>query len=499
VRQIIHLEPQDSIATVRDKVERAQAKEVLLVVPNKCESLRSLVNLKLLRRYADYQAAQIGLVVRDGEIRTLAKEAGIPVFFSVNQGRRAKMKRTKPKPLLRGADPVALARKAREKRMRLRVPGRGFDWMGLVAGLAVIVFVVLALGVGSLLILPGAEITLVPRTEVVSSAYPVKANPNIDEIDYVSSEIPARIVEIQLEETGQTATTARKDVPEARATGTVIFSNRRSEETLVPQGTVVSTSSGTTVRFHTILDLTLPPNGRGEVGIVALEPGPNGNVSAWQINVVEGGLAFQVDVRNDASTQGGGAKQVGYVTAEDKNRLYESLLQRVRQEGYAQIGKELTEGEFVPPESLIVQVLSETYDRNVGDPADVLNLSMRAKVSGTTISTDDARKLASRLIQFQVPEGHELIPDSLVFQQGEVLQIEGRTAHFSMQVAGTTMAEIDEDEIKGTLRGSPIDDARRYLLENLELNADPAVAVAPNWLNRIPWFSFRISLHVLTG
>ena len=68
-----------------------------------------------------------------------------------------------------------------------------------------------------------------------------------------------------------------------------------------------------------------------------------------------------------------------------------------------------------------------------------------------------------------------------------------------MQVAGTTMAEIDEDEIKGTLRGSPLDDARRYLLENLELNADPAVAVAPNWLNRIPWFPFRISLHVLTG
>ena len=42
MRQIIYLDPQDNIATIREKLEHAQASEVLLVVPPRFQELRNL-------------------------------------------------------------------------------------------------------------------------------------------------------------------------------------------------------------------------------------------------------------------------------------------------------------------------------------------------------------------------------------------------------------------------------------------------------------------------
>ena len=43
MRQIIYLDHQDHIATIRDKLQRAQANEVLLVIPPRYAELRDLV------------------------------------------------------------------------------------------------------------------------------------------------------------------------------------------------------------------------------------------------------------------------------------------------------------------------------------------------------------------------------------------------------------------------------------------------------------------------
>lgn len=53
-------------------------------------------------------------------------------------------------------------------------------------------------------------------------------------------------------------TTMTKTIPDARAIGTVVFTNLRAEETIVLQGAIVMTSAGVPIRFTTTNTVTVP-------------------------------------------------------------------------------------------------------------------------------------------------------------------------------------------------------------------------------------------------
>ena len=93
----------------------------------------------------------------------------------------------------------------------------------------------------------------------------------------------------------------------AGASGEVTFTNQTAEQVTVPAGTVIATEGDESVRFRTTADVTLPPGGAADAPIEALDrtAGKDSNVRRNRIVVVEGGLAGQVAVTNEAATKGG--------------------------------------------------------------------------------------------------------------------------------------------------------------------------------------------------
>ena len=82
--QVIHLNPGDEIATIRDKIQWAGAPRVVLYVPRRNKALRDKMNLKLVQRTAIDNAMQIALVARHPDTVRLAQEIGLPVFWTAN-------------------------------------------------------------------------------------------------------------------------------------------------------------------------------------------------------------------------------------------------------------------------------------------------------------------------------------------------------------------------------------------------------------------------------
>jgi hypothetical protein len=82
MEQIIQLAADDDITSIRSRLEWAEARRVLLVIPGRNETLRNLVNLKILARTADYLNIDLALVTQNLQTRDLAKEAGIKTFAS---------------------------------------------------------------------------------------------------------------------------------------------------------------------------------------------------------------------------------------------------------------------------------------------------------------------------------------------------------------------------------------------------------------------------------
>ncbi len=500
MEQIIYLEADDDIAVIRDRLEWAQARRVLLVIPPRCRALNSLVNLKLLQRHVHNLAMEAALVTRDATVQELAHEVGLPVFSSLGRAQQVKW-------YGRGAIEQAPPPPREYKGPRPREPvwpawpespGRGQQIL-TVAFFSLCLF--LFLGAASLLLVPRARVILKPVSEAVSETLLVQANPEAESINYQTGEIPARVVEVDVEATDHIPTIAKRDAADARATGTVIFINKINELVEIHLGTVVRTSTGTNIRFTTIETATLPAaiGGTAEIGIVAVEPGPSGNVDAFMINTIEGPLALQARVVNDKPTGGGNVKQMGVVTQADKDRLKASLLQKLQQEAYNRILDELKEQEFVPPESLVVEIVSETYDKFVDEEADVLGMKMVVKASGTAIGGQDANTLVYRLLEAKVREGYQLTAEGLRFEAGQVVAVEGRKVSFTMNASGFIVPVIEPDVVINAIRGRPVEEAEILLSRRFPLREKPVITVTPDWLGRVPLLPFNIDVAVELG
>ncbi len=497
--EIIYLDPEDTFAVIRERLRAAEGDRVVLVVPKECPGLDSLVDLKLLGRQMAALGKEVALVSTRRELRELAKSLGFRTFSSTAWARRTKWPARK-----KGLQLTAGASRARDS-LATSIPtpvASGAVGVGGIVVLATAFAGMLAfMGLLAVVFVPTAKVTLHPVVYPVSTTLTVVASPDLEAVDFINVRVPARRVELEVVGDDEIATTALRDEPDAKAIGEVVFTNRRSEATTVLSDTVVVTSGGTTVRFVTTEEVTIPAGvgGRGRAPIEAIEPGPTGNVAAYSINRVEGPMDRQVNVINVAPTTGGGMSQVSYVTAADKDQLRESSLHKLKEEGYYTLAAGLAEEEMLPHESLLAFVLSETYDKFPGEVAESLGLHMQALVRGTVINREDVELLGLRMVQLEVREGFQLLSDETEVRIDEISDVEyDGTLTFQMTAEGLSWMEIDEVEIREAVRGKSAAAAEEYLAGHLSLATEPVVEISPAWWGRIPWLPFRTAVEVVS-
>jgi hypothetical protein len=80
---IIELDPADTFVSVRDRLLQARNGRIVLVVPPNGFVLRQGVNLILLRRLADRERLEVGLVTSDRDLAGQARAAGLPAFSNL--------------------------------------------------------------------------------------------------------------------------------------------------------------------------------------------------------------------------------------------------------------------------------------------------------------------------------------------------------------------------------------------------------------------------------
>lgn len=506
MQQVIYLDAKDDLPAIRDLLEGAQAKKVLLVIPKGCRCLQDPINLRVLRRHAASLALDVALVTRDSRTRQLAKEEGISVVSSVRRGKRGRWRLGTPR--RSSAERAAAARVEGLRRGRgdIGYGDRLIVWTGRIIGVLLFVFLlILVVGLAALLV-PEAKVSLVPYREEVEVTLQLRADPEAERASLEDLTIPARIVEAEVEQIGEIATVDKRDAPDAPATGVIRLTNQAAAAQEILPGAVVRTSTGTTIRFRTTATVTLPAGvgSTAEVTIEALEPGPVGNVPAATINVVEtSSLRGKVNVINEQPTQGGGVKQVGVVTRADMDRLKAQLLQQLQERAFVELQTQLGEQEFLPDASMTVEILAEDYDQFLDAQADVLRMTMRVLATGTAVDEANANLLAYDALQERIPDTYDFRSEEVMFTLDRDVQMEGRSVVFQITASAPLVVEIERGEVRSLVRGLTQDEAVDSLSESLTLAAPPEVVILPDWIKRWEWLDrvsllpFRIQVVVL--
>ncbi len=496
--EVIYLLKNDTLDTARELLQSATpGAQVWLVASWRWAPARDLVSLKRLQRTAQAAALDLRLVTSRAESRMLAHEAGIAVFSMV-PFRLRRYKR------LRRPDAQGIPARV------LQVDGRlGCYWrrrphyVGFGAALLslVVIAAIVAIMAGvAVALVPTATISLRPSSRSVSATLNVSADPTYRDVEVAKSIIPARVVQVIVEGRGDTPTTGRAEQPDANAVGEVVFSNKTTNPVKVPKGTIVRTGSGLNVRFRTVSEIELPGSlfGSARAGVMAVDPGPVGNVQALIINVVEGEIAREVDVLNDKPTQGGLMKALATVAPGDFDVLRADLVARLQKETYDQVIAGLQPGEFIPPNSLDVQVMSEKFDQTLGQQTPLLSMSMKVVVKGIAVDGDSLDTLARRSLEVGAGSGMSIVGDSLVVQRSEQLVVEkNNVVRFTASARGEVAPVVDVNSIKEAVRGRQVSEATRWLAQHLQLSTPPEIVVQPEWWDSVPWL--RGSLPWLPG
>jgi len=497
IGRIIPLDPADDIAGACDRIEWANADRMVLVMP---EGMRwRELDFVQLYRAARARGVEVAVVNRDPEQRATAREAGLLAFAHVNDAITCQW--------LPGGDVEPIRRLTPARRFVPNSLQRFFPRRSalLLAGRALVTLVALAvLSAAALLLLPEAEITLTASSQGLRVIVPVTLDVRTDRVNLEARTIPATRVDVIVEGRMSTNTTGERSLPRSKARGAVTFTNVLATPFTVPRNTVVrTTATSTPARFITLSDVEIPPGGRADVEVEAIDPGPNANVAAGQINQVEGVPALAVTVINTAPTGGGGNVILPAVAEDDYRRLRSALRSRLLREASDKMQQQrevLSEGLLVLPETLfIADRQDETFDRFITEQADTVSLNMRLQVAGLAVSPRDLETVAREALKARVPEGFELLAAEAL--RGEVAEEgTGNQVLLFVEARGLAGAAIDENAVRRLVRGRTPADAQAALLQNFALKRNPRIEAGPRWLmqyvNRLPWVTLRINARV---
>ncbi|MCC6604257.1 MAG: baseplate J/gp47 family protein [Anaerolineae bacterium] len=522
---IIHLDDSDDIISICDRLTWAGEPRTLLVLPEAGGVLREGLDLVRLRRFADRQRLEVGLVTPDVPITRQAQAIGLPVFPSVAlaetsrrgwwRGRKRRERvglptvgagerddffdspgsnwPKRPYPTLDAADRQEMNRRlAPQSTLRL--------WLVRYLAIALFCLTLAILYAAFTYAVPGATIILQPETKTVQVERAVIADPAVEAVDYALNTVPARLLTTTESWQTSVATTGSIELPDAPARGTVLFVNELAQGVTIPAGTRVSTSDGSSITFQTLEEVVLAEavGSTAEVEVIAEEPGPQGNVAANLVNRVEGPLDLQVEVRNLAEMTGGAVRETTAVAAEDQERLRAQARQFLQAVALANMEAQLTEREFLSKDAVrLVTILDETFSHEVGEQTAELTLVLRAELQGTAVDTTIASGLAFDSLGQVVPDGFTLVPDSIRFSSGSVVAVDesGRVT-FSMIGEGVVAANLALDGPVTAVTGQEPETAAAYLYQNLPLRAVPTLEIWPVWFNRVPYLTTRIQTEI---
>jgi hypothetical protein len=377
-----------------------------------------------------------------------------------------------------------------------------------VLGFGLLVLAVVVAGTAAFVFLPSADITVHPRIEAIGPiSLTVRADPSATGVDAEAGTIPAQVVEVPVETSGEFPATGKR-VEETTATGGVRWTNcDPSASYTIPRGTTVRTRSGVafTTDETTLLPVAAlsgtPPNLKvkcqsSEVAVTAVKPGPTGNVDAGAIRVIPARYnRTLISVTNPAATDGGAREQFPRVTQKDVDAAIGQLTQDLE----AQFATAVEDGAGAPPGATVfpgTATLGEpvpTVDPAtlVGEEVEAFTLGLAATGQVLAVDASPVEAIVDARLQGSIKPGYTLVDGSTQVEVGEGSVVGGEVT-FPATGTAQQLRPLDAEALRTEVLGLGEVEAQ----EVLGRYGDVEVVLWPDWVSSVPSFPQRVVVVV---
>jgi hypothetical protein len=477
-------------ASVLEAVERIAAApavdDLVLSIQAGAPVARNAVFFEVARRAAGTR--RLAIVSPDARARSLASSVHLPSFASTAALERQELDATEQLTTARRA--AIATRPVRVKRAAGASPVTVLGILGSLLAAALVFMVVVG---------PTATVVVAPVSKPLGPfEFDLRAGPD-GEINSAQT-----LVANGISQKYPANATGERTEP-IQAKGVARFTNRVTQETRVAKGTFVRTRDG--VKFQTMEEKVIPRSsldiippfvrfGTVDIAIVAVDPGPAGNVAANTITVAD---RDDYAVTNPQATSGGEIKKFAVITQSDyglaAGRADDELRKRALQQVEEWRKAEAAKSQVVYGPVTKVTALTQPAGLVGTEPKDgVFEMTVTGTATAYSVPGAEPRATAVAKLKQQADPDHDIdetaagvdvIIGPTLEENGVRWRVRGSTLQYPQLKEAplrTALAGREFGETEGVLEG-----------QGLELRT---ITVWPYWWPRYPFFDSRLQIKV---
>lgn len=541
----IYFETDEEVTSVIDRLQKVKDSEVALIFPRRSVVVRSIVNLKLIKRQAEIFGKKITIVTADEIGFNLAKRANLSVAKEISKDKKGKieiikeevkeepkedkeeflreLKTKKDKKDVSIFD-VIPSSKEKEKDLSEKKTGIRYSEKGKVASKKVVffslsslkfIFVFLAIafiitGVIAFIILPRATIRIFPKTEMFSEKFEIIVDKDGQSVDLDKGILPGQIKTFERKgEKEKFQATGEKNKGK-KAKGEIIVYNKFSSDPQTLPASTIFESQGK--KFYSLSEVTIPGAqikggktvaGQAKVLVEAEEPGEEYNLSPASFNIQSIAVEKQKDIfgKSVKEFSGGTTEMIKVVSEEDIKNAKEKLFQETTAKLLEELSNSLPSNELFIKGSEKKEIINVETEAEPDKEVSEFEMAVNVKITLMLFNKKDFKDL----IFYQIDK--KLSSEKFVLNDDINSGIKFNPVDFNVQlgklrteilVEKTVAWRFDEKSVENSVTGKSSQEARNILLQNQNIK-DVEVNLWPFWVEKVPSNEEKINLILDTS
>lgn len=495
----LDIEMHDDAVSVINKIKNINDEGLELHVPDGSVLFDNIINLKLIKEYADRQQKTVHFATSDEvgiNLISAMEEPGTQSFgFQPNSQQTAAESNYKNEPP--------------RFRKSFKFPAFNFSAGKGKFLIPLVVLIILGLGLWKASTLPKAEAKIIVNSQPLTRSITIKAktgaNTNAD-----TDTLKAQTLTTSVEVSDSIATTGEKQVGK-KASGEAVIYNKTDEEVKLKKGhkltyenddkeyAYVTKDDVTISKCVEALDPADPcePSSKN-AKIEAVDIGDKYNIDDGKTLSIDDYKSSEMAAKTKGKVSGGESKTVKTVAEADKTTLQKKIQQTVLDKATADLKTKVAKTQTLIEGSTLSSVTKETYGAAVGDEAETLTLATNADAKGLIYLNSELNSLLDKKVQSFIPEGFELSEKNRsvsvsVLGNSSTSVLSADQADLQVTLKTYIVPKIDIAEVKKQMAGKSMTDAQGVLgaiknVNNYSLTINPAIPLfkkVPKDLNRI--------------
>jgi len=365
-------------------------------------------------------------------------------------------------------------------------------FFGFFIGIAVIIA-----GIVGYLVLPSAEVTIFPKTEVKSLELSLTGSKNIGAVDSQLNKIPLKEISVRKTKSQEFLATGEMQLNE-RARGIITVYNEYSSE---PQTLVATTRFESTNGqiFRIPKSVIIPGASINEgkiiassldVEVIADQPGEEYNIGPnnFIIPGFKGSPKFAAfyGISKKVMT-GGSTKKVKIVLKDDLEQAEKILIDELKNEINASLRDQIPEDYKMLTGGAKENLTDVFPTAKENDQVDKFTLEIEIVVQALLYKDEDLKSLIDSNVAAAITEDKRPLSETQKIEWQEPIEIDWQkgTAAFKLKVQEDLAFQIGAEKIKADLAGKKEIDVRKYLSSQMEIEK-ASVTFWPFWVKKVP-------------